>query len=180
MGSPSHYTIRAVRKAGQVIDVEINGTVTRYLGEPALIGTMLDVTERRRAYQQLRESEKRFRTLFEESPIGIVMASIDTRIQRVNAAFCDMLDYTKDELIGRSIVDITHPDDPAGTSESATRVFGDAEFVTRLNKRYKRKNGGLVQAETTVSLIKDDDGRPLYAVAMVQDVIQRPRVFLDT
>lgn len=166
----AHYTIRAVRKDGHVIDVEINGTVTRYLGEPAVIGTMLDVTERRRAYQQLRESEKRFRTLFEESPIGIVLASMDTRIQRVNAAFCDMLEYTKDELIGRSIVDITHPDDPAGTSESATKVFEDAELVTRVNKRYRKKSGALVQAATTVSLIKNDDGQPLYAVAMVQDV----------
>ena len=169
----AHYTIRACRKDGQVIDVEVNGSVTRYLGEPALIGTMLDVTERRRAYQQLRESEKRFRTLFERSPAGIVMASVDTRIQRVNAAFCDMLGYTKDELIGRSIVDITHPDDPAGTFESAAKVFEDAEFVTRVHKRYKRKSGGLVQAETTVSVIKNDDGRPLYVVAMVQDVTEQ-------
>ena len=60
------------------------------------------------------------------------------------------IEFDGKPAFGRSIVDITHPDDPAGTSESATRVFGDAEFVTRLNKRYKRKNGGLVQAETTV------------------------------
>ena len=169
----AQYTAHVSRKNGQVIDVEINGTTTHYLGEQAIIGTMLDVTERRRTYQQLRESEKCFRTLFEESPIGIVMASTDTRIQRANVAFCEMLGYTETELVGRSIVDITHPDDPDGTPESAARVFEDAEFIVRLNKRYKRKSGTIVHAETTVSIAKDDDGRPLYAVAMVQDVTEQ-------
>ena len=160
----THYIARVYRKNGRVIDVEVSGSVMDYLGEKATMGTMLDVTERRRAHRQLRESEKRFRTLFEESPIGIVLASTDaqTQIQRVNAAFCEMLEYTKDELIGRSIVEITHPDDAAGTPESSARVMEDAESVVRLNKRYETKSGALVQAEATVSIIKDDDGQPLY------------------
>ncbi len=169
----AHYTARVRRKEGQVIDVEINGCVTTYSGGKAIIGTMLDVTERRRAYRQLRDSEKRFRSLFEESPIGIVMAGTDMRIQRVNAAFCEMLGYAENELIGRSVVEITHPDDAAGTPESAARVFEDAALIVRLNKRYKKKDGMIVPAETTVSIVKDDDGRPLYAVAMVEDVTER-------
>ena len=169
----AHYTARVRRKEGQVIDVEVNGCVTTYSGGKAIIDTVLDVTERRRAYRQLRESEKRFRSLFEESPIGIVMAGTDMRIQRVNAAFCEMLGYAENELIGRSVVEITHTDDAAGTPESAARVIEDAAFIVRLNKRYKKKDGMIVTAETTVSIVKDDDGRPLYAVAMVEDVTEQ-------
>ena len=101
------------------------------------------------------------------------MAGTDMRIQRVNAAFCEMLGYAENELIGRSVVEITHPDDAAGTPESAARVFEDAALIVRLNKRYKKKDGMIVPAETTVSIVKDDDGRPLYAVAMVEDVTER-------
>ena len=173
----TYYIAAVCRKDGTVIDVEVNGSVMEYLGEKATMGTMLDVTERRRADRQLRESEKKFRTLFEESTIGIVMATTtDAQIQRVNAAFCEMLEYTEDELVGRSIVEITHPDDAAGTPDSAARVMEDAESVVRLNKRYRTKSGALVQAETTVSILRDDDGRPMYGVAMIQDVTEQRRL----
>lgn len=171
---PDPYTVRVRRKDGRIVDVETSGMLTRYQGEPAMISTILDVTERRRAYQQISESEKLFRTLFEESPIGIVMASHDGVIQRVNASFCEMLEYTEEELIGRSIVEISHPD--TGTPDSVAKVMKDAEFVVRLNKRYKRKGGAIVEAETTVSSIKDEDGKLLYGVAMVEDVTEKRRL----
>ena len=143
---PAPYTVRVHRKDGRIIDVETSGTLTRYQGEPAMISTILDVTERRQAYQRISESEKLFRTLFKEAPIGIVMASPDGVIQRVNSAFCEMLEYSEEELIGRSIVEITHPDDAGGTPHSAARILEDAEFVIRLNKRYRQKNGASFQA----------------------------------
>ena len=168
-----HFTARVRRKDGRVIVVEVNGAITTYLGDAATISTLLDITERHRTEVQLRESETRFRTLFEEAPIGIVIASMDARIQRVNAAFCEMLGYTGPELAGRSIVDLTHPDDPAGTPESAKRVFADARLGTRISKRYLRKDGTIVSAETTVSTIKDLKRDATYAVAMVEDVTEQ-------
>ena len=168
-----HYTARVRRKDGRVIVIEVNGAVTTYLGKTAVISTLLDITERHRTEEQLRESEARFRTLFEEAPIGMVIASMDTRIQRVNAAFCQMLGYTGPELAGRSIVDLTHPDDPAGTPESAAKVFADARLGTRISKRYLRKDGTSVSAETTVSTIKDLKQDVTYAVAMVEDVTEQ-------
>ena len=173
---PAPYTARVRRKDGRIVEVETNGMLTSYQGEPATISTILDVTERRRAYQQISESEKLFRTLFEESPIGIVLASPEGIMRRVNTTFCEMLEYAEEELIGRSIVEISHPDDAAGTPDSAAKVLKDAEFVVRLNKRYRRKGGAIVQAETTVSIVKDGDGKALYAVAMVEDVTEKRRL----
>ena len=166
----AHYTARVRRKDGRIIVAEVNGAVMSYRGRPAIISTLLDVTERHRASEQMRASEKRFRTLFEEVPIGMVMASTDTRIERVNDTFCQMLGYTAAELVGRSIVDITHPDDPAGSPESAARVFENAQRGTRVSKRYVRKDGTIVQAETTVAMISDHERDASFAVAMVEDV----------
>ena len=169
----AQYTARIRRKDGRFIVVEVNGAVMQYRGRSVIIGTLLDITERHRTDDQLCASEKHFRTLFEEVPVGIMMASTDTRIQRVNAAFCQMLGYTDTELIGRSIVDIPHPDDPAGTPESATRVFENAQRGTRVNKRYIRKDGAIVLAETTVALIRDDERDSTLAVAMVKNVTEQ-------
>ena len=172
----NHYDAQARRKSGEVIDLEVHGGTTSYIGRPAVIGTVLDVTERRRAEAQLRESEVRFRALFEEAPIGLVMAAPDTVIQMVNEAFCDMLGYSESELVGRRIPEITHPEDAAGTPESAAKVFEDAQNIVRLQKRYVRKDGTTVQAETTVSMVNDERGRPVYAVAMIEDVTEQRRL----
>ena len=171
-----HYHAHARRKSGDVIDLEVHGGTTSYIGRPAVIGTVLDVTERRRAEAQLRDSEVRFRTLFEEAPIGMVMAAPDTVIQKVNEAFCDILGYSEAELVGRRIYEITHPEDAAGTPESAAKVFDDAQSIVRLQKRYLRKDGSTVQAETTVSMVNDERGRPVYAVAMIEDVTEQRRL----
>lgn len=120
-----HYYAQARRKTGEVIDLEVHGGTTSYIGRPAVIGTVLDATERRRAETQLRDSEVRSGTLFEEAPIGLVMAAPDTVIQMVNAAFCDILGYSESELVGRRIHEITHPED-------AAKVFEDAQRIVRL------------------------------------------------
>ena len=167
------YEIRCVRKDGRVIYTEIHGGATNYIGKTAIIGTVLDVTQRREAEEKLRDREQRFRSLFEVALIGIVVTTPDMRIQQVNPTFREMLGYSEDELVGRSLVDITHPDDVAGTPESAAKVFADASATIRVNLRYLRKDGSAVQVETTVSVVSDEHGHPLYGVAMVEDVTEK-------
>ena len=167
------YEIRCVRKDGQIIHTEIHGGATSYIGKAAIIGTVLDVTQRREAEEKLRDREQRFRSLFEVAPIGIVVTTPDMRIQQVNPTFREMLGYSEDELVGRSLVDITHPDDVAGTPESAAKVFADSRATIRVNIRYLRKDGSAVQAETTVSVVTDERGNPVYGVAMVEDVTEK-------
>ncbi len=168
---PSEYEGR--RSDGSAIPLEVTTRAIQFGGKPALLTTLRDLTARHEAETRIRESEQRFRSLFEQAPIGIVLADADTRFIRVNQSFCEMLGYTEAELRGRSFVEISHPDDAGGTPDSARKVLGDAASVLRLQKRYLRKDGGTVEAETTVSLTRDQAGQLLYAVAMVEDITEK-------
>ena len=171
---PSEYEGR--RSDGSAIPLEVTTRAIQFDGKPALLTTLRDLTARHEAEARIRESEQRFRSLFEQAPIGIVLADADTRLIRVNQAFCEMLGYTESELCGRSFVEISHPDDAGGTPDSARKVLSDAASVLRLQKRYLRKDGGTIDAETTVSLTRDPAGQLLYAVAMVEDITEKSRL----
>ena len=170
------YDFQAVRKDGRIIDVEVHGGPTTYLGRPAIIGTCLDVTERETADKVLRASEERFRTLFEQAPIGIAMAAPDMTLLRVNAAFCELLGYDESELVGKSLGELTDPDYADGTPESATPMPQDARSATRREEKYRHKDGTLIQAETTVSVARSGSTDLRYSIVMIQDVTDQHRL----
>ena len=96
------------------------------------VAVQTDVTERREAEHELRHAEERFRKVFEEGPVGIVMFGDDLAISDGNDAFCRITGYSRDELIGRSMADVTHPADVALEFERTQRVFsGQAAELSR-------------------------------------------------
>src|SRR5581483_8862313 len=140
---------------------------------------MNDVTERRRAAEQLREREERFRQVFEQGPLGVAIVDLDWRLMEVNNAFCRMVGYTQDELLGKTFAEITHPDDRPKDAENAQRLTtGDIAYYT-LEKRYVRRNGEAVWAILTATLVRDDGGKPLYYLAMIQDRSEQQRALQE-
>ena len=131
--------------------------------------------ERRRAEETLREAEERFRSSFENAAIGMALVGTDGRWLQANRALCEIVGYSVDELLGIKFQDITHPEDLTSDLEHARRLLAGEIGSYRTEKRYVRKDGGVVWAALSVSLVRDPRGRPLYFVAQIQDVTERRR-----
>ncbi|MFJ8685246.1 putative bifunctional diguanylate cyclase/phosphodiesterase [Micromonospora wenchangensis] len=121
----------------------------------------------------LRDSEARFRAVFTGAVIGIGIAGIDGQIIDVNQSFADMLGYTPEELRQTNVASLFHPDDAAGMWELYQELIEGKHDSVRVEKRYYRKDGSVVLTDLAVSLIRHDDGRPRFTVAMIEDITQR-------
>ena len=143
--------------------------------EHILVVTM-DITERRRAEAALAESEKRFRTVFEQSPIGIAMVGLDYRWIAINAKFSETIGYTEDELAKLTFVDITHPDDIDDSVTYAEKLKSGAAPYCKLGKRYIKKNGEVVWVNLTATLIRDDHDKELYYLDMIENITESKRL----
>jgi diguanylate cyclase (GGDEF)-like protein/PAS domain S-box-containing protein len=129
-----------------------------------------DVTEQRNLELQLEVSERRFRTTFEDGPIGIVLLAPDRRLLRLNRAFSSMLGYDAEELIGRNLDRITHPEDLSHDLVEIDRTLAGEQTAFELTKRYFHRTGRIVHARISVSLVRGEDGAPGHFVAQVEDV----------
>jgi PAS domain S-box-containing protein len=121
----------------------------------------------------LRDSEQRFRRVFEQSPLGKATAGPDFRFREVNPALCGMSGYTADELSGMSFLDLLHPDDRAAFSLHCTAVMIGEMEQFRLEARLVRKPGEAVWVNVNVVPLRDMEGRPVACFAIVEDIDER-------
>ncbi|AVT37450.1 GGDEF domain-containing protein [Plantactinospora sp. BB1] len=128
---------------------------------------------RDRVEQALRDSEARFRAVFVDAAIGIGIADLDGQIIDVNRAFAELLGYSVAELREINVAALFHPDDAAGMWELYQELIEGKQDAVRVEKRYYRKDGSAVWTDLAVSLIRHDDGRPRFTVAMVEDITER-------
>jgi two-component system, cell cycle sensor histidine kinase and response regulator CckA len=160
-------------KANRVIPIEINATVIETGTGPQIVTLCRDITERKLAEEDLRKSEEKFKKMFEGSPIGIVMTGTDFRFIRANAAFCNMLGYTEQELISLTFKDITHPEHLVEDMRQVNElVSGKIQFY-QTEKRYIRKDKTIAWGSSIVNIVRDRDNRFLYSLTTVEDITQR-------
>ena len=129
-------------------------------------------TERKRAEEVLRESEARFRSMFEQSGVGMVITDADGRLLQANPAFCRFLDYSSDQLVGRNTSDLTDPRDAEETRLQSEELRSGAREVIELEKRYIKKDGSTVWGRVSAHFLHDSDGHR-RSVAIIQDITER-------
>ncbi len=140
-----------------------------------LRGIMVDITERKHAESALRESEERFRTAFNAAGTGMALVGLDGRFLRVNDELVRLTGYTPSELLATSFISITHPDDQAAGRSLIRRILTGGQRTFLLEQRNVHKSGAIVWVTVSASLICDDENRPLYLIAQVQDITERKR-----
>ena len=121
----------------------------------------------------LRESEARFRTVFESSFVGMALAELDGRFVLVNRALCTLLGYSEAELLGMSALDIIHPDHRAAHVATRRRLLAGEIERHESEKRYVRKDGRVIWAVGNIALVRDAEGLPINTVGQLQDITER-------
>ncbi len=166
---------RYVRKEGHVVWGRVTSVWLYDAVRRPMYGVTLieDITEQRRAEEALRESEERFRSIFEHAGAGMGTLSPDGRFLEVNRAICGFLGYAEEELKGLGIADVTHPDDRAETLQRLEDVRAGRRQATEAVRRYLRKDGSEVWGNVTSAWIFDRSSRPIYGVVLIQDITKR-------
>jgi PAS domain S-box-containing protein len=174
-GSVLGFEAERYRKDGKKIWMSLNAHVVRDADGAILHyeGTNQDITERKQAEAVLRESEERFRALFESAPIGIALHDADGHYIHTNRAYQEMLGYSDEELKRLGVKRITRSDDVV----EGQHLFGELRDGTRnfyrREKRYLNKNGRQVWAESSASAVRDHQGKLCYIISMVEDISAR-------
>ncbi len=125
--------------------------------------------EQKKDADALRESEELHRALVRQTAVGMARTNLKKKFVFVNRKFCEMLGYEESDLIGRTIIDITHPDDIA-ESERLFRALAKKTQPYRIEKRYMRKDGSTFWVSVSASPMRDADGRTCGAVAVILDI----------
>jgi PAS domain S-box-containing protein len=141
-----------------------------------IISATFDITERRETEEKLIESEELFRSYFELGLIGMAITSPTKGCLAVNDELCKILGYKRDELLKRNWAEMTHPDDLAADVANFDRVVAGEIDGYRLDKRWIRKDGRIINTTISVKCVRRDDGSVDYFVALVEDVTVRKRL----
>ena len=128
-----------------------------------------------RAEEALGRSETKFRTIFEKAAIGIAIVDLDGRILDINDTGLEIIGHDREDLSGISFTDYNHPDDALATKLLYEEMAKGRRDSFHLEKRYIRKSGDMVWGRQVVSLVRDADETPLYAVSMLEDISERKR-----
>jgi two-component system cell cycle sensor histidine kinase/response regulator CckA len=160
------------RQDGSQLDVRLFAA-PMYDARGESIGAMAvmeDITEAKLVREALRESEEKFRRTFDQAPIGAAIVSLDYRFQRVNAELCRLTAYSEAELMARTFLEITHPEDVADSLDQIQRLLRGEIDQYQIDKRYVRKDGATVWVRLSVRQMKDAQGKSLYFLPMMEDI----------
>ncbi|MFN3648120.1 MAG: PAS domain S-box protein [Armatimonadota bacterium] len=141
------------------------------------VGSCVDFTEQVESERLIRAREADFRALFELAAAGAAQADPTTfRIQRVNRKLCEITGYSEEELLGRTLFDLTHPEDRERDLATLSPAVHGKRDTWSVEKRYVRKDGRVVWVQVDGAVVRDRSGSPIRTMGIIQDITERKRV----
>ncbi|MCA1993272.1 MAG: PAS domain S-box protein, partial [Coleofasciculus sp. S288] len=134
---------------------------------------LVEIVERKQAEVALQESEERFRATFEQAAIGMAQMTPNGQMLLVNQRLCDIVGYTRQEMLAKTYRDFTHPDDLELNHQYLRRLLAGEISTFSLEKRYICNDRSVIWVNVTVSLVRDPRGVPKYHLAVVEDISDR-------
>lgn len=161
------FLIALLRKA------ERRGTTNARIAQEEKSKLEVQMTERRRVEAALRESEQRFRAVFDQAPIAINLHALDGRLFQANRVACSQFGRSYEQMCRLTIQDLIHPDDWGLTSELLPRLLAGEIPLYTIERRYRRADGSVFWGRADVSLVQDAKGSPSYVIACMVDTTER-------
>ncbi|MGN6643504.1 MAG: PAS domain-containing sensor histidine kinase, partial [Verrucomicrobiota bacterium] len=134
-----------------------------------------DITERKRVEEALRHSEELHRVFFDLGAVGMAYASPEGRLLKVNDKYCDITGYSRSELEGFPVLELTHPDDRESDRAVYDAYIQGALQVYTSEKRYIRKDRSVRWVAVNARMVREADGRPRYSLGIIEDITERKR-----
>jgi PAS domain S-box-containing protein len=171
-GSARDYPLELRHRDGRITSVLYNAALYRDPSGQVLgvIAAARDITQVKRAQAAQRESDMRFRALFDNAPIGIGDIAPSGELVRANRRYYQIIGYTADELQSQPLQDITHPGDRAAEAANARRLFSGEIDSYSMEKRYVHRDGSVVWVDANRTTVRDPDGTPLLYVETVRNI----------
>jgi diguanylate cyclase (GGDEF)-like protein/PAS domain S-box-containing protein len=164
-------TVRMIAANGEIRELEL--VSTNALDNAAVAGIIVngrDVTEQTKYVKQLQALEERFRLAFEDNMAPMIFTDLNDRVFAANDAFCTMIGFTREEVLGQNSTPFTYPEDIGITEDSHQRILRGEVGQWRYVKRYVRKDGRLIYVEVLRSPARDENGKILYNVISERDI----------
>lgn len=167
------YDFRLRTKQREIVWCSLNAVKIEWNGAAADLVFIQDITDRKQAEDALRESESRFRAVFEQAAVGIGMTDAAGRITEANQKLADMLGYTREELLALTVDDISWPDGREAEIHCVRDVAAGTRDAFTLEKRYRHKDGHPVWGLLYSNVMRDDQGAITSVVGVVVDITDR-------
>gem|GEM_PF-1378288 len=169
--------LSALTKSGERISIELSITAVKRQGQLQALGIVRDISDRKRAEDLLLESEKKYRTFFEQAAVGVaLLKSQSGEFLEINDKFSEILGYSKREIQEMDFMQITHPDDLQEDLENMKKLLSGEIQEFSLEKRYLSKEGGIVWANLYVSSTADEGEVPETHIAIIDNISDRKTI----
>ncbi len=173
MGTGLALTCR--RHDGIHFPVEVSLSPVKTADGVFIAAAVRDISARIQAQRALHDAENLFRLTFDNAPIGMAMVGLDGCFLRVNGSICQVLGYSREEMITLTFLAITHPDDRGLHLSGAGQIERGEIPKCQFAKRYIRKDGQIVDAMLSLWTVRSPEGTPLYNIAQIEDITERKR-----